>query len=284
MMESRQPAEFSIVDAGVDWFTCTAKASESALQMDVRASEELQRQYQSGVKLVPQTRQGFAGSAGNHFFFGRREHDVMVQSGGPLSDELLPVMVPLASNVSRLDVQVTLFTEGEVANLARDTWSHLKSIPNGNGRPRSFSLIVGHPVGQTLYVNSRSSDNFGRIYDKGVQADLGPAGLLWRYEVELKRKVALHRARESALLNQRQDYAISLVHQWMTDRGVQPPWENQSGLTCKRMVLESADSSVLSWFDETLSKTVATAIKLHGLKAVLASLHLQNLVQPKEGR
>jgi len=62
-----------------------------------------------------------------------------------------------------------------------------------------FSAVV--PVsgaGGTLYVGSRSSERFGRLYDKGAQlkylqrTDQGiPDRLYWRYEVEYKRSCAM---------------------------------------------------------------------------------------------
>lgn len=273
--------DYVVIDAGIDWVTCTAKNTDSALAFERLADDELDRQTRSGVRVIPQSRLGYEGYAGEHFYFGRREHDLMMQITGHAADSLGRLAIPIASNVSRLDLQVTIYTEGTQEQFAADGWEHLKALPNGNGRPRSFSLIVGHPVGQTLYVNSRSSDNFGRIYDKGIEARVGPAGLLWRYEVEFKRKVAKHESLRAVLSEQPTAYVGARVHSWMTERGVDCPWSSLSALALQDRLSISVDRDVLTWFRESVSKTVGKAIKRYGLKAVLESLNLQEQVTPK---
>lgn len=283
MLSESASSVFDVVSAGVDWITATAKGGDAGLRMDRFASRELDSQRASGLKVFPQNRMGFEGSAGPHFFFGRRKDGVMVQVGGPLSDSLLDEIVPLASNVSRLDLQVTCFTQGEVVDLALNGWDRLKTLPPGTGRPRSYSLIIGHPSGQTLYINSRRSDNFGRLYDKGVQSKCGPAGLLWRYEVEFKRAVAKHHSAECHASRQSAVYAGGLVHSWMSLRGVLPAFAPAGVLSSKCGRLQDSSKDVLTWFEQSLSVTVAKAIKQHGPKRVIESLGLQTYLRPNKG-
>jgi hypothetical protein len=52
------------------------------------------------------------------------------------------------------------------------------------------AIIPINDEGGTLYVGSRKSECFGRIYDKGAQMGTIPPRMYWRYEVEYKRNHA----------------------------------------------------------------------------------------------
>jgi len=280
MLPHAPPAEYGVVSAGIDWLTCTAKNGERSLALERVSDMHIADLGPTDEKPVNQSWLGFDGYKCKGLFFGRREHDVMLCLSGNLSHDLGRVAIEASTNVSRLDLQVTLYTEGEEVQLARDTWMHLKKVPKGNGRPRTFSMVIGHPVGQTLYVNSRASDNFGRIYDKGIESKLAPAGMLWRYEVEFKREVARHEAHELAPSQQLSIDAGDRVRSWYTKRQVEPPFPAMGSLSYKCGRLQDNHTDVLTWFRNSLTRTVEKAIEKHGLELVLDSLGLQKHVTP----
>lgn len=273
---------YDVVSAGVDWLTCTAKNSDSSIRLERLADEELHRQRATGEEVRQAFRLGFVGWKGAHMFFGRREHDVMLQLSGPACENLTVPALALCSNVSRIDFQVTVFSGGEQLELARDTWRHLKSAGAHVGRPRSFNIIVNHPAGSTLMVNSRAGDNHGRIYDKGVESKLGPAGMLWRYEIELKRQVAQRASKGIVPETQLSAYAIALVHRWMAQRDCRPPWDTTGYDVSADGRLQAPSQDLMSWFRSSVSKSVARGVKQYGLNAVLDGLGLLAHVTPKE--
>lgn len=280
MLHNVQPEVYPIFSSGIDWVTCTAKNGSPALALERVSDLEVAHQKLSGVSPSPTNWLGFAGYKLPGLFFGRREHDVMLCLSGSVSNDLGPTAIQNASNVSRLDLQVTIASNGEELQLARDAWNACRRNDNRVGRPRSFSFIVGHPSGQTLYLNSRSSDNFGRIYDKGVESKLCPSGLMWRYEVEFKRKVALCEGIKLAPREQLSAYVCDRVHTWLTVRGVEPPWPAANSFANETLARVELDRDVLTWFEKSVSVSLHKAIKQFGLKAVLKSLHLQDIVQP----
>lgn len=282
MVYRSQCDDFEVVACGVDWLTCTGKNGFASWELEKIADAEIRIAREERLPMRTQSRIGFDGTALDHLFFGRREHDVMLQASGPDADRIAFLAVPHATNVSRLDLQVTVWTEGSEVALASDAWDRLKTLPNGRGRPRSFSLIVNHPMGQTLYVGSRSSDNFGRLYDKGVESKLGPAGLLWRYEVELKRDPAQRTAEDYVRSEQPAAYATAQVHSWMTERGVQPRFPSEWAGANRQGLIPRTSNDVLRWFNDSVSITVDRAIKRHGLSVVLESLGLLKHVIPRE--
>lgn len=282
MLHSAQTVDYPVFNAGIDWLTCTAKNGSPAFALERVADMQVDIQRSRGVRVTNQSWLGFTGYKLPQLFFGRREHDVMLCLSGALSDSIGLQAIACSSNVSRLDLQVTIFTAGEVASLGRAAWSRCRQIAKGKGRPRSFSLIVGHPEGETFYVNSRSSDNFGRVYDKGVESKLGPAGMLWRYEVEFKRKVAKQEAAALPPQEQLGPYVSDRVRSWMTLRDLEPPWEAGCWFGYEHRALEAPDRDVLAWYDRSVSVSIGKAVKEFGLKVVLERLGLLKLVNIKE--
>lgn len=283
-MDSTQREEYVVFSSGMDWLTCTAKSGRSSLELERVADAEIENQRASGVNVVPQSWLGFEGYKLEGLYFGRRDKDVMLCLSGSMAHDLGPLAIQSATNISRLDLQVTICSNGEVLELARNAWSQLKSADHPSHRPRSFSFIVGHPVGQTLYINSRASDNFARIYDKGVESKLCPAGMMWRYEVEFKRKVS---KQESLALAPSQQLAADVcdrVHSWLTSRGVEPPWPAPSSYVDISRARGPADRDVLTWFNKSLSVSIGKAITQYGLVTVLESLGLHTRVEPKVRR
>lgn len=282
MLQQVQRPEYGVFSSGIDWVTCTAKNGSPALALERVSDLEVANQNSAGVNPTRTSWLGFEGYKLPGLFFGRREHDVMLCLSGSVSHDLGPIAIQTATNISRLDLQVTIASNGEVLELARAAWNQCRHCDNPANRPRSFSFIVGHPTGQTLYINSRASDNFGRIYDKGVESKLCPAGLMWRYEVEFKRKVAKSEALKAAPLEQLSAYVCDRVHTWLTARGVEPPWPAVNSFADESLARADVDRDVLTWFNSSVSVSVHRAIKQFGLKAVLEALHLQDVVAAKE--
>jgi DNA relaxase NicK len=52
---------------------------------------------------------------------------------------------------------------------------------------RVTRIVPNDDGGGTLYVGTRGSDVFGRVYDKGAQLGTFPERIYWRWEVEYKR-------------------------------------------------------------------------------------------------
>lgn len=84
---------------------------------------------------------------------------------------------------TRLDLAVDLIEEVSVPVLRALA---LHSMNDGAIRKRKWSEIVNSEGGNTFYIGSRSSDLFGRLYDKGAQQGTHDIGIWTRVEFELK--------------------------------------------------------------------------------------------------
>lgn len=129
--------------------------------------------------------QSVAGLGGIAFGQVDRSRSIM-QVWGELADRNVMAAVHSGDvRPTRVDYAVTvLFSEQQPAISER-----LDALRELDG---NFTAIV--PVseeGGTLYVGSRESEKFGRLYDKGAELGQGmPSRLCWRYEVEFKRSCA----------------------------------------------------------------------------------------------
>jgi DNA relaxase NicK len=105
-----------------------------------------------------------------------------------------------------------------MTTLSRDIYRDMRHVPSKNGRPPTRSLIVNGEGGSTAYVGARSSEQYGRVYDKGIEQKVSPAGTWWRWEVELKGTAAWNGAN---LLNKSDDYSVlicAMVAGWFRSR------------------------------------------------------------------
>ena len=98
---------------------------------------------------------------------------------------LIQTVVDAGGSITRLDLAK------DVQGIAISLDQIYKSMERGEhtGTARSFSQIHSLGGGNTVYVGSRQSEKFIRIYDKGAQQ--GAEQVLWyRYELETKGMVA----------------------------------------------------------------------------------------------
>lgn len=282
-MEAQQPyAVFPILDCGVDWLTCTRKEVGVRNELEDWAYAKMERRLPAAGQVTTGKRLGFTGHSVTGLFVGRREGLCMVQLSGPLSTPLAAEAIRLSTNVSRVDLQVTVFCEGERPHLALWTRNQMLQRQQGIGKPGRFDVILGHPDGETLAVNRRCSEQFGRLYDKTAEAKLGEPRLLWRYEVEWKGKRAQWVARALAKGECNPKCVSWRVYDFWTKKGVQPAFECPTNQTAFEPFIAPESEPVLDWFRKSVSKTVAKAVRAHGLDAVLHALSMDQMVQPRE--
>lgn len=125
--------------------------------------------------------------------------------------------------VTRCDLQVTVLHKAPTPSI-RDI---LDELPLSE---HHFSAIVPLNLeGGTLYIGHRSSDIFGRLYDKGAQmgGDL-PLRQMWRYEVEYKRRPAAEIAASMwgpcTTTDDRRVLILTNVETFFRERGVPVPF------------------------------------------------------------
>jgi hypothetical protein len=285
-MQTDTPTRFShsLVDAGIDWITASKPVGDDAWQFEQVGDELLQSQRAAGLEVDRATLRDYTGFRGQHLFVGTREQDLLIVASADVAARHWQTITRSARNVSRLDCQASVWTHGEQPALARWSYTRLKRLPAKRGRPRSFTLIRTHPQGETLNVGKRSSDAYGRLYDWSSAHKQGPAATIWRYEVEFKRRIALHHSSALLAAGDPRSHVAKLVHQWWDTRGVRPSYDAGDTRFSNGASLVEPNRDTLEWLRSSVSKTVARSIRQHGLETVLEALGLSPHVQPRRRR
>lgn len=175
---------------------------------------------------------GYAGyfkkSGEGHLATGKSSKGGIVQASGCISHLLCTSWfrwLPDKAKFTRLDLAIT-FSLGRRLPLVRQACEN----------PRDdWTVILPPPTlgGGTLYVGSRKSATFGRLYDKGAELNQALAAdqaidtnYLWRAELETKKNCARAQFSEIVRAQARgelREFIADTVLTWFSGRGVYLP-------------------------------------------------------------
>lgn len=265
----------------VDWLTCTTTSSQAGWYW-----YNTFRNYQNQIgeerkvppMIKPMQRRGYSGRSGEGMFWGQhRTQGYMLVTWGEAAQMVWPMVAPTAKRISRVDLAVTVELPKPDPRLAQRGWDK-----NATATERQYAMIQNSKNGKTLYVGSRQSDQYGRLYDKGVK-DLGrEPGEVWRYEIELKSK-----PKNMALLQSMYDRwrlhgidsadVTQYVHQWFAVRGVSPKFSAR-GKGMPRPDLEATVMTAekkLRWLSQQVRPTITALIDAGLGDAAIRALGLE---------
>ncbi len=193
---------------------------------------------------------------------------VLLSIPGEMAHENIELVDGLKDvRVTRLDIAVTVLL-GQASRLGGDAYVRLCS-PNTKRRYKTkATLIYGSDKGCTVYVGSRAGKNsFGRLYDKGIQSkETDEDGIVWRYEVQLKGGAAQNAYDTFDLQRLPLDDLTSAVHQWFTERGVEPvfsPTSSKANFQRDKVQSSGNVDKKLKWLERSV-RPVITELRLAG--------------------
>lgn len=273
-MQRIESERFPIVSSGIDWLSIRTSDFQQSNAYSALAYEVFHRKKIVGEKVEHSVRVGFAGRNVSGLFIGHRESTTLLTLSSEVAREYGPVALKLGGSVARIDLQATIDLGASPRNLASDSYYQAKVMPLSGGRPRELKLTQTHPAGDTLNVNKRTSDLYGRIYDYGAAHSQGEKHRLWRYEIEAKRSTAKNISSSLTGCDDLGAVAESLVHHWFNSRVPLMPWKPERISATQNLAADPRRRDVLTWFETSLSITVGRAIKDYGLDRVLKALSL----------
>ncbi len=135
-------------------------------------------------------------------------------------------------------------------------------------------------MGETLYIGSRRSDQFGRLYDKAAEeANTALFGRKWRYEVEYKDRRAQNVMK--ALIEPEKRVPLPALIQnavwwWFDERNIPPLFDRAYN---QRVAFETSGkitdtSRQLTWLTKQVQPTVKRLLAQGEEDAVWAALGL----------
>jgi len=175
-----------LVSFGCDWLTVTFSDYDFHSRAVVFIGDLREWEIACGSKIVPWRAMGYSGWHCGQVDYGERPDGHIVRLSGEVARLFWWRLFPMSTRVSRFDLQITVDIgrnpTKEVTGLYNRLYSHWKSRQN---RP-SIRLVCGTNVGATLYLGKRSSERFGRLYDKGAESGDDKLFNCVRAEIELK--------------------------------------------------------------------------------------------------
>lgn len=269
----------SVVSSGIDYCTMTAKRGDRAEQLRDRANQLLAEQVDSGNDLKMWKLSGYRGKRSGGVAFGVRHDGCILVLSSSAAATLAYKSIPLADNVSRIDLQVTCFDASTQAERAHLGYYSMLEAPRRRGRPPTASLRLNSRGGQTLYCGSRASDKVGRLYDKGIEQKTAPAGAYWRYEVEYKRDEAARIARLSSEAKLDDALIAAFVADFFGSRGLPIPAciEDLETIAAEHRATLQFDGitdsdRTLRWLNQTVAASVQRLIDSGRLADVVRAL------------
>lgn len=274
--------------ASVDWLTVTAKTQDARDRLLARAQVALTDAQQKRLPVRPWHFKGYHGWMSEHFRTGARaDSDIVILSGNACAC-YWQEFVGLGENVSRIDLAVTTELVKADDRILLGYWDALEDF-RANGKPPKFTwtMLYNSKGGQTLYVGSRTSEQMGRIYDKGIESEATEtAGKIWRYEVEIKKPVAksVAMALSNVITAEEMGPAIGgYVYDWFKVRRLKPVFPQADNiLVLETEVKSTSDDARLTWLTTQVRPSVKGLSERGRLPEVLKALELDGLVTMRE--
>jgi DNA relaxase NicK len=264
-----------IWDAAVDYVTSTvAKENSESKQFADLGRSLLLKMASDGHTEKSKYLFGYQGWESGNVFAGRRDDGEMVRVSSAAAHPYcvrLTEDVPTA-RITRLDLQITARGEVDQPTRAEDIYHDLRAKHRAKHGKKPFraKLDVDEKNGSTLWLGSRTSPRFYRIYDKTREQRGRIEKNLWRYEIEFKGKQAQAIFNTLRLSNCAQKVCIEIVVAGFQSRSVNMDWVDK----CDVRKLPSTYSKTtterkLNWIENNVSRTSKELIQA-GYKDMLA--------------
>lgn len=212
-----------LLDIGVDWLTATCHDKQRGVRMGLLAVDLMRREEVLGCNVKSWGMAGYQGWSTGSVQTGERDDSIIIRLGSDRAKSNWKLAYNESDGVSRLDCQYTIRTGLAPDRLIKKHYRAAKTHLNKDRRPGTVSLFTSSDGSSTLYLGKRTSEQFGRIYDKGAESGLEEYDGAVRYEVEFKGERAKQVA---AMLGESSNEYLEVsvrVNTFFEDRGVYPP-------------------------------------------------------------
>lgn len=276
-MEHREKLE-----ASIDWLSCTLPDGDSnrAIAWDsaVKLQDELNQQGYAARKC---RLQGYDGVMVGKLFVGENDQGLFIRATSSAAMLAYQHLYIPEMHVSRLDIQVTDWNPKglEFCGVQAEHQAKARKLAGGRGANRQIRHIADDEGGYTLYVGSKTSESFMRLYNKGAESKDEYYTGAWRYEVELHNELATQTARYLANIgNAIESSIIVSVRQYVRERGITVYWDQLGGDQVIRPLpyQETDDERSIIWLGKQVKPTVQRLVKAGYLVDILEALGLDS--------
>lgn len=179
-----------VLSVGVDYITATAKDRHSRAGLEVLGQRLLQQEKVAGNETTTFKLHELAGVRCGAVEYATSFWWDMIRLSSHLAVDHWATVVQRATNVSRLDLQVTMKLTPVNENFPEAVERAMKRFKRERNTRLEIELRRNDVKGKTLYTGSRKSDRFSRLYDKGRESKLPELAGCWRIEQQIQNKLA----------------------------------------------------------------------------------------------
>jgi DNA relaxase NicK len=254
----RSRAQAYLKDIGVDWLTLTTKNPDRAQDWHEAFNAVATQEQQRGHRWGDARFFGYVGQACGHIFYGKRHDGALLRLSSSLAESVGALFSPDACHCTRIDLQVTCELATAQPDMLERLYDSCTSGLRKVGRPVEYSLIKNSNGARTLYVGRRSSQRYGRVYDKGMEQGQGEPGKLIRFELEVKDEMADQAVAMIYRSGEADTVILRLLQDFFEERGIPVLWnaaQMEVGFRGPRLAID--DASSLRWIGGPVAKTVA---------------------------
>jgi hypothetical protein len=250
-----------LIDQGIDYVRLTSDEPKVIEQMFKAARHIMVEEQKAGQHIKPGGAIGFYGHKTKHCFFGMRGDWAMFQVSGYVAREQYSSYASIPAHCTRLDLQQTVRHEEQATAVIHKHEDASNEAKSPDGRHWDTTLIRKNRRAETLYIGSRESEKFARIYDKFKESGKEEYVGCVRYELELKGDVSRETWRQ--MLSGHTDVASMLTKMvmWFEAHGIRGVlWGyNQGVLPNVPRETPTADKSI-AWLAKQVKQTVARLV------------------------
>lgn len=213
--------------ANVDYIRCTlpVDARERDRFLWMTACEGWAKAFGEANEARRRYLLGYEGREVGPFFFGEGHEGLMFQCSSAYADSIVGACTLPGVKCTRIDYALTVWLNSYHESLAQEGERDalLKRSTDRLPTPRKVILYKGNGAGDTLYLGSRQSDEYGRLYDKDRESGKVEYAYAWRYETEYKGRAAQGAYSHVVGRRDRAGRILSSVVNWWSSRGVPCP-------------------------------------------------------------
>jgi DNA relaxase NicK len=270
------------IEGHVDWITGTTSNEGTRRSLGELSQELLQKLIGEGEQANLWRAHGYEGWRIGPVSYGVRSQDDYLTISGEMANIFHRRASGCFNSISRLDLAVTVwFSKHDVERAAR-AYEQVKAKVSESSGTRNYTYITNLLGGDTLYVGSRKSQYFGRLYDKWVQSKSLDYINAWRWEMELHKPLAFDTNLKLLLETYQHQFIANTVKIWFEDRFVPCPWDYYD-VEVKPIVArrrKTKDEATLEWLEQQIEPSVrklaAKGKLLQVLKALKISAYLRD--------
>ena len=269
---------YHIMECGVDWLTATCEPSEGQTRFNEKAYSLLHNQHGLGEDMKPWSMSGFEGLRSGGVGFAKREGTSMVRLSGHMAFAHWRKFGELATNVSRIDLQVTIRGVSDPPALVLQHHKEALDHVAQWAKPPTVDLRLSNRSSPTLYLGRRVSDRFGRVYDKGNESGETHYQGCVRYEWQFNGKSGWQMSRTILRSGREPVEVIPFVAGQCLRRGLSPTFTTSAGCLLTSPRKRGTDDDRLEWLARQVAPAVQELISRGKLTSVIMALRLQDYI------